>query len=164
MLLTPMGLRFSGRLIPCSIGRGGIRADKREGDGATPVGEHRIVGCLYRPDRIARETVPDWAKAIRPFDLWCDDPDDQNYNQMVSVPFAASAERLARPDPMYDLILVTDWNWPEAQPGLGSAIFMHVWRRPGWPTAGCIAMALPDLLWLTRRLLPQTRLIVPRPR
>ena len=45
MVLTPMGLRFAGRLWPCSVGKGGIRADKREGDGATPTGDHRIALC-----------------------------------------------------------------------------------------------------------------------
>lgn len=161
MILTPMGLRYRGRLLPCSIGRGGISANKHEGDGATPSGIHEIVGCLYRRDRIAGKAVPRWAVPIRPFDLWCDAPDHVEYNQMVTTPFAASAEKMARPDPMYDVVLVTDWNWPEAQPGRGSAIFLHVWRRPGWPTAGCVAMALPNLLWLANRLQPGDRLIVP---
>jgi len=52
MVLTRQGLRFRGRLFRCTIGRGGIRTDKREGDGATPTGTHRIVGMLYRPDRM----------------------------------------------------------------------------------------------------------------
>jgi len=158
--LTPGGLLAFGARLPVSIGRSGITKSKHEGDGATPAGIHRIVGCLYRPDRLPRAALPRWAVPIRPFDLWCDDPDHQDYNQMVAAPFAGSAERLARPDPMYDLVLVTDWNWPEAQPGRGSAIFLHVWRRPGAPTAGCIAMALSDLLWLARQLKPQSRLIV----
>ena len=51
MVLTPMGLRFVGRILPVTWGRGGIRADKREGDGATPVGVHRTLGLLFRPDR-----------------------------------------------------------------------------------------------------------------
>ena len=54
MVLTREGLRFAGRLWPCTIGRGGVRRDKREGDGATPAGVHRIVGLLYRPDRLRR--------------------------------------------------------------------------------------------------------------
>jgi GTP cyclohydrolase II len=54
MVLTPMGLRFHGRLFPAPSGAGGMTTDKREGDGATPAGVHRIIGCLYRPDRMAR--------------------------------------------------------------------------------------------------------------
>lgn len=155
-----MGLRFAGRLWPCTIGRGGIARHKREGDGCTPAGRHRIVGMLYRPDRIARTALPDWAVPIRPYDLWCDDADHEDYNQMVAAPFPASAERLRRPDPMYDLVLVTDWNWPEAQPGRGSAIFLHAWRRPGHPTAGCVALSRSDLIQIARRLRPETRLVV----
>jgi len=158
MVLTPMGLRFGGRMIPCSIGKGGISADKREGDGATPRGVHRIIGGLFRPDRMARP-VP-WAGAIGPRDLWSDDMDRAAYNHMVRAPYAGSHERLSRADPLYDLVLLTDWNWPEAVPGRGSAIFLHRWRRPGFPTEGCVAMDAGDLLWLTRAIRPGTRLIV----
>ena len=47
-------LRFMGRVFPCTIGRGGLSNRKREGDGATPRGVHRLIGMLYRPDRIQR--------------------------------------------------------------------------------------------------------------
>lgn len=159
MVLTPAGLRFAGRVIPCSIGRGGVSAAKREGDGATPAGVHRIAGLLYRPDRLPRPAP--WAEPIGPGDLWCDDSGDPAYNQPVRAPCAASHERLRRADPLYDLVLVTDWNWPRATPGAGSAIFLHQWRRPGFPTAGCIAMARGDLIRLAARAVPGTRLIVP---
>ena len=159
MVLTPGGLRFLGHTLPCTIGRGGVRADKREGDGATPVGAHRIVGMLYRPDRIARPT--DWAVPIRPGDLWCDDPDHEDYNLMVRAPFQASYETLRRADPLYDLVILTDWNWPFAEHGRGSAIFMHRWRRPGAPTEGCVALRPDHLRWLAARIEPGTRLVVP---
>ncbi|MEI4471813.1 L,D-transpeptidase family protein [Frigidibacter sp. MR17.24] len=160
LVLTPTGLRFRGRRFACTIGRGGLTDDKREGDGATPRGVHQIVGLLYRPDRIDPRRLPRWARPIRPFDLWCDAPDHPDYNQMVAAPFAASHEVLRRPDPMYDIILVTDWNWPEATPDAGSAIFLHQWRRPGRATAGCIAFARRDLLWIAARLREDTRLVV----
>ena len=35
-------------------GRGGVRADKREGDGASPEGTFPLLYGFYRPDRIAR--------------------------------------------------------------------------------------------------------------
>lgn len=161
LVLTPTGLRFGGRTLPCTIGRGGVVAGaaKREGDGATPAGVHRIVGCLYRPDRMARPC--DWAVPIGPGDLWSDDAGDADYNLMVRAPYGASHERLARADRQYDLVLLTDWNWPRAERGRGSAIFVHAWRRPGYPTAGCVAMAAENLLWVTRRIGYETRLIVP---
>jgi L,D-peptidoglycan transpeptidase YkuD (ErfK/YbiS/YcfS/YnhG family) len=56
--------------------------------------------------------------------------------------------------------MITDWNWPRAVPGRGSAIFIHQWRSPGAPTAGCIAMARQNLIWLVNGLMPEARLIV----
>ena len=159
LVLTPRGLRFEGALFPGTIGRGGLTADKREGDGATPRGVHRIVGCLFRPDRIARPC--DWAVPIGPGDLWSDDPDAPDYNLMVRAPYEPSHEALRRADPMYDLVLITDWNWPRAVKGRGSAIFVHQWRRPGYPTAGCVAVSRGDLHRIVRRIVPGTRLIVP---
>jgi len=158
MVVTPTGLRFMGRRFPCTIGRGGITDTKREGDGATPRGIHGIVGMLYRPDRIARPA--DWAVKIGANDLWCDDPRHEDYNLMVTRPFDASHEVLRRADPMYDLILLTNWNWPFAQKNKGSAIFIHQWRRPLAPTAGCIGLDPVHLKWIAARIRHQTRLIV----
>ncbi len=147
-----------GRRFPCTIGRSGISENKREGDGATPAGVHRIVGMLYRADRMARPA--DWARPIGPFDGWSDASDDSDYNLMVPLPHPFSAERLHRSDAMYDLILITDWNWPHARPGRGSAIFLHQWRRPLAPTAGCVAFARADLWWIAQRLRHATRLVI----
>ncbi len=158
--VTRHGARFLGRHFPCAIGRAGITRRKREGDGATPAGTHRIVALLYRPDRIARHALPGWAVPIRPGDLWCDDPGSKDYNHMVRAPFSASHETLRRADPLYDIILTTDWNWPIAHPGLGSAIFLHSWRAPRFPTAGCVAFSRADLLWIANRLTVGSRLIV----
>lgn len=159
MVVTRRGLRFGGRWFPCTIGRGGISAAKREGDGATPRGSHRIIGMLYRPDRIAAPA--DWAVPIRPGDLWSDDSGDEDYNHMVRVPYAPSHEVLRRADPLYDLVVLTDWNWPYAVPGRGSAIFIHRWRRPGYPTEGCIGLRPDHLAWIAPRIDYGTRLIIP---
>ena len=160
MVLTRKGVRFLDRTIPCSVGRGGVSADKREGDGATPAGAHRIVALLFRPDRMAPPNG--WARPIRPGDLWSDASGEAGYNTLVRVPYAASHEVMRRGDPLYDLVLVTDWNWPDAVPGKGSAIFLHQWRRPGYPTAGCVAFSRRDLRWIAARIEPGARLIVPR--
>ncbi|MEM8824495.1 MAG: L,D-transpeptidase family protein [Pseudomonadota bacterium] len=161
LVVTPMGVRFWGRLFPCVLGRGGVVFDKREGDGGTPAGVHGIVGMLWRRDRMARPA--DWAVPIRPGDLWCDDPGSEDYNLLVRAPFPGSAERLRRADPLYDLVILTDWNWPYAERApvaRGSAIFLHRWRRPGFPTEGCLGFAPEDLLWIARRIGLGTRVIV----
>ena len=161
LVVTPRGLRFHGRYFPCTLGRTGISGLKKEGDGATPAGIHRIVGMLYRPDRLARPTR--WAVPIRRGDLWSDDVKDPDYNLMVRAPHGFSHEKLRRADPLYDLLLITDWNWPYAVKGRGSAIFIHRFRGPGRPTEGCVALEPRDLQWIARRIRPGSRLIVPQP-
>ena len=158
LVVTPLGLRFLGRRMPCVIGRGGLSDTKAEGDGATPRGVHRITGLLYRPDRMTRPAP--WAAPIRPGDLWSDDPADPAYNRLVRAPHRFGHEVLRRANPMYDLILLTDWNWPDALAGRGSAIFVHQWRRPGYPTAGCVALRRDHLAWVAARTLPGTLLLI----
>jgi len=158
LVLTPKGVRFAGLLVPCSIGKGGVSSDKQEGDGATPVGTHRIVGMYYRPDRL---TAPQpWAVPIGPRDLWSDASGQADYNQHVRAPYSHSFEQLRRADPLYDIVLVTDWNWPDATANKGSAIFLHQWRRPGFPTEGCVAFSRADLRWIATRVSLGTELIV----
>ncbi|WP_187431780.1 hypothetical protein ROLI_037420 [Roseobacter fucihabitans] len=158
LVLTPMGLRFQGRIYPCTLGKTGVTVRKREGDGATPIGTHRIVGMLYRPDRIARPVG--WALPIGPRDLWSDDPSDDDYNMMVRAPFGPSHEKLRRADPLYDLVILTDWNWPYAIKGRGSAIFIHQHRRAGFPTEGCIALSRGHLHSIAPRIRYRTRLVI----
>jgi L,D-peptidoglycan transpeptidase YkuD (ErfK/YbiS/YcfS/YnhG family) len=102
--------------------------------GATPRGILRIAALMYRPDRVAPPAP--WALPIYLGDLWCDDPAHKSYNQLCRAPLKASHEQMRRADPQYDIVLITDWNWPKARPGAGSAIFMHQWRRPGSTYSG----------------------------
>lgn len=166
LVLTPRGVRFMGRLFPCSVGRGGIRVDKREGDGATPAGTHRIVGGGFRPDRMPHpfsgRRGPFMMRPLRVADIWSDDVADPAYNTALhSASHPYSHEKLFRADHLYNLFLMTDWNWPIAVPGRGSAIFIHSWRRAGYPTEGCVALAPVHLIWITRNLRARSRLIVP---
>lgn len=152
------GARFRGRRLPCSVGRCGIGAAKREGDGRTPAGTWRLTGGMWRADRMARPR----GGALRPSgprDRWSDDPADPGYNRLRRGDAAFSAERMRRGDPLYDIVLFSDWNMAGA-PGAGSAIFLHVWRRPRAPTAGCVAFARRDLLWLWARWGPRSRVVV----
>ena len=161
LLVTTWEAQLLGRRMQCSTGKGGIRHDKREGDGATPAGVHRITGILFRPDRI-----PAWEMSsglpVRPFHCWSDDPLDPLYNDLIEGHHGHvfSHERLFRPDPLYDIVLLTDYNRPHPVPGKGSAIFVHIWKSPRFPTAGCVAFARSDLIWIANRLTKDTRLIV----
>lgn len=160
MVVTKWGARFMGRRFPVAVGRGGITHAKREGDGATPAGRWRLMGGGYRADRGVPPKAPFRLRPIGPRDLWSDDPAAAGYNHPARAPYAPSHERLARPDRLYDVVIVTDWNWPDAVPGRGSAIFVHVWRGPRVPTAGCLAFRPDHLGWILARWTPRARIIV----
>lgn len=137
----------------CAIGRGGAvpAAGKREGDGATPIGQWAIRGALLRPDRgFAPPFALPW-RWLRPADGWCDDPADPAYNRPVSHPHPRSAERLWRDDAAYDVVIVLDHNAPPV-PGMGSAIFWHL-AQPDWrATEGCLAVAADAMAAILPRL------------
>jgi L,D-peptidoglycan transpeptidase YkuD (ErfK/YbiS/YcfS/YnhG family) len=156
LVIGRWGARFRGRTFPCAVGRGGIGAKLVEGDGITPVGRHRIEAVLRRPDRVP----PGAGGAIGLRDGWSDDPADPDYNRRVLRPHRFGHEALRRSDPMYDLVAVTDWNRHPPVRGRGSAIFLHVWRRPRHPTAGCVAFRRQDLLWILARWTPRDRVVV----
>ncbi|MEI6984900.1 MAG: L,D-transpeptidase family protein [Rhodospirillaceae bacterium] len=153
-------LAWPGGQVRCAIGRSGISVAKREGDGATPAGEFPLRHLLYRPDRLVIPLTGLAVAELRPDDCWCDDPDHPDYNQPVSLPFAASHERMWRDDGLYDVVVVLGHNDRPPVPGLGSAIFLHV-VRPGYePTEGCVALALPDLLRLVECCDENTILVI----
>ncbi|WP_372424256.1 L,D-transpeptidase family protein [Salinarimonas chemoclinalis] len=161
-----VGARHRGRLhagglvLPCALGRAGIRRDKREGDGATPAGTVRPLGAFFRADRGRRPETPLPLAAIRAADGWCDAPGDRNYNRPVLLPYPASAERMRREDRLYDLVVDLSANRAPIRKGRGSAIFLHV-ARPGFqPTEGCIALEPRALRRLLARIGPRTRFVV----
>ena len=159
LILTPLGLRVADQILPCVIGKYGVSKLKREGDGSTPIGKHQIVGMLYRPDRLSKPR--NWALPIRPRDIWSDDVKDPNYNLMGSAPSSFNHERLFRSDHLYDLVILTNWNWPYAVKGRGSAIFIHSWRKKSHPTEGCIGLSRHDLQRVAKFIDFGTRVIVP---
>lgn len=149
-----------GHRVACALGRGGIRAEKREGDGVTPAGVWPIRRVLYRPDRVAEPRTRLPITPIREEDGWCDDPADPAYNQPVTRPYAASHEAMWREDGLYDLVAILGHNDDPPEPGRGSAIFLHVARADYGPTEGCVALALPDLLMLLEQIEPDSALHV----
>lgn len=138
-------LVLGGRTFRAALGRGGVRPDKHEGDGATPAGLLPLRRVLYRADRTP---VPDCAVPIEPIapdDGWCDDPTHTDYNHPVRLPHDAHYEELWRTDNLYDLLGVLGWNDAPVLRGRGSAIFLHVARPDYAPTEGCIALGFGDL-------------------
>jgi L,D-peptidoglycan transpeptidase YkuD (ErfK/YbiS/YcfS/YnhG family) len=138
---------LAGRTTRCVLGRCGViaAADKREGDGATPLGIWPIRRGLFRADRRAAPASPLPFSPIAPEDGWCDGPEDAAYNRPVKLPYPASTEALWREDGVYDLIGILAHNDDPPAPFLGSAIFLHLARPDFSPTEGCVALADADL-------------------
>jgi L,D-peptidoglycan transpeptidase YkuD (ErfK/YbiS/YcfS/YnhG family) len=146
--------------VPVALGRAGIKADKREGDGGTPRGRFRPLRLWWRADRLPRPQTLLPIRRIGPDDAWCEDPLDRRYNQ----PFRRSAnepgDRLRRSDGLYDMIIEIDHNTRPRVAGRGSAVFIHV-ARPGFaPTAGCVALRPRDLKALLSRINSKTRILI----
>ncbi|QXQ06518.1 L,D-transpeptidase family protein [Sphingosinicellaceae bacterium] len=143
-----------GETIPCVLGKGGTvaAADKREGDGATPLGSWPVRCALLRPDRglVPPRLLP-W-RWLRETDGWSDDPADPAYNRPVTHPHRFSAERLWRDDRVYDVIVVLGYNDAPPVPGLGSAIFLHATQPDLRPTEGCVAVELDALAGLLAKI------------
>jgi L,D-peptidoglycan transpeptidase YkuD (ErfK/YbiS/YcfS/YnhG family) len=139
-------LRFGAHGFACALGRSGIRAEKREGDGVTPAGMYPLRRVLYRADRLPAFPTTLALSAISPSDGWCDAPADARYNQPVKLPYPASTESMWRDDGLYDIVVVLGHNDDPVVPGAGSAIFMHVSAPDRAPTEGCVALAREDLL------------------
>lgn len=159
LVVRHWGARYRGRSFPVSVGRGGIGSKRGEGDGISPVGRYRLGQVWYRADRLAGiDGTP-----LTYDNIWSDDPSDPDYNQPLrgrNHPF--SHERLWRGNRLYDLIGVLDYNMDPVVPGRGSAIFLHCWRGPRIPTAGCIAFREPDLRWILSRWRPRDDVSISR--
>jgi L,D-peptidoglycan transpeptidase YkuD (ErfK/YbiS/YcfS/YnhG family) len=146
--------------VPVALGRSGIRADKREGDGATPRGRFRPLRVWWRADHGVRPRTLLPVRRIGRADAWCEDPADPHYNRPIRLADGHSGDRLWRADHLYDLIVELDHNARPRVARRGSAIFVHI-ARPGFRyTAGCIALSAPSLRRLLARIGRKTRITI----
>jgi L,D-peptidoglycan transpeptidase YkuD (ErfK/YbiS/YcfS/YnhG family) len=155
------GVLIAGRLaIPVVLGRAGIRANKREGDGATPRGRFRLRRLWWRADRGPRPPSLLPTTRIDRCVAWCEDPADRRYNRPFRRSVNEPGDRLWRGDGVYDVIIEIDHNTRPRIARRGSAVFLHVARPERSPTAGCVAFAAPALRRLLARLGPKTRILI----
>jgi L,D-peptidoglycan transpeptidase YkuD (ErfK/YbiS/YcfS/YnhG family) len=155
------GWLFAGPLaIPVALGRAGIKADKREGDGGTPRGRFRPLRLWWRADRLPRPQTSLPVRRIGPNDAWCEDPHDRRYNRRFQRTAKEPGDRLRRDDTLYDLIIEIDHNTRPRIAGRGSAVFIHVARPAFAPTEGCVALRSRDLQRLLSRLNSRTRILI----
>lgn len=156
VVTSPTELMFQHKTYTCVIGRSGFQANKREGDGATPVGRFKLRTLRYRPDRVGKPKTPLATHTIAPQDGWCDAPDHPLYNRPVQLPFDASHERLWREDTLYNLVVDLGYNDDPPVAQRGSAIFLHVAGPDLKPTEGCVALKQHDLLEVLKNCSPET--------
>ena len=142
----------------CTMGAGGVREDKVEGDAATPAGKFPLRRIYFRNDRMVLPKVRLPARPINEHDGWCDDPRSSTYNRLVHIPNEWSHEKMWRDDGLYDLVVVVGYNDDPPEGEWGSAIFLHIAREDYAPTKGCVALARDDLLELVTLIGPETRL------
>ena len=128
----------------CSIGKKGIRTNKKEGDNCTPKGIFKLIKVFYRADRV--EQFPCILKKIKIKKNmgWCDDPKNKFYNKLVKISNKVKCEKLFRRDKKYDFLIQIDHNTKRIIPYNGSAIFLHLTSNYK-PTAGCIAINRNDM-------------------
>ena len=153
------GILIAGfRAIPVALGRSGIAANKREGDGASPRGTFWPIRIWWRADRAPPPPSRLPLRRIGPLDAWSEDPADRRYNRPVRRRTGEPGDRLSRADHLYDVFVEIDHNRCPRVARRGSAVFIHV-ARPGLrPTAGCVAMEIKTLRWLIGRLGARTKL------
>jgi L,D-peptidoglycan transpeptidase YkuD (ErfK/YbiS/YcfS/YnhG family) len=159
--LPSRGVLLAGPLsLPVALGRSGIKANKREGDGATPRGTFRLKRLWWRAGRHPRPITMLPVQRIKPDDGWCEDPSDRRYNRRIKVPPNSKADRLMRKDNLYDFIVELDHNTRPRIAGRGSAVFVHVALPDFAPTAGCVALNFNALRRLLARLGTRTKIVV----
>jgi L,D-peptidoglycan transpeptidase YkuD (ErfK/YbiS/YcfS/YnhG family) len=147
-------------LLPTALGLGGIKANKREGDGGTPRGRFRPKRLWWRADRHPCPPTLLPTRRIQPNDGWCENPHNRRYNQPMKVSPQDAADRLARADGLYDFIIEINHNTRPRVAGRGSAVFIHVAQKGFAPTAGCIGLNSQRLCRLLALISLQTQIII----
>jgi L,D-peptidoglycan transpeptidase YkuD (ErfK/YbiS/YcfS/YnhG family) len=125
---------------------------KREGDGCSPAGVFPITFAFGSAAKSEEPSIRLPYRQCTPTLRGVDDPASRYYNQVVDattvVPDWGTSEDMLRDDGLYRWGAFVAHN-PDGRPAAGSCIFLHLWRGPHSPTAGCTAMDEDNL----RRLL-----------
>lgn len=153
-------LKAGCRVLPCALGRSGIKSIKREGDGATPHGRFAVLAVHMRRDCWSARSHRLPLTFITPDKGWCDAVGDRNYNRPVPLPYPASHEKLQREDHLYDIFFDLDHNRRHRLTRGGSAIFFHLAREDYGPTEGCVAISGAHMRWLAPRIGPDTVMVI----
>jgi L,D-peptidoglycan transpeptidase YkuD (ErfK/YbiS/YcfS/YnhG family) len=144
---------------PARVGRNGVRKDRREGDGTTPIGTFRIGRVMYGNE--ANPGVKFRYQQLRCGDWWNEDPSSATYNTLQRLrcgqhpPFRVASAGMWQDRTAYPYLAVVEFNMHPVVPGRGSGIFLHA--QTGRPTNGCISLRRADLVRVLRWLAPQAK-------
>ena len=139
------------------LGKNGLSADRREGDGTTPMGIFGIGRTMYgnEPNPGVRFRY----RRLRCGDWWDEDPASPTYNSFQHVPcgtdppFGGASEGMWQQPRPYPFLAVIEYNMRPVVPGRGSGIFLHA--QTGGPTIGCISLRRDELRAVLRWLRPE---------
>jgi L,D-peptidoglycan transpeptidase YkuD (ErfK/YbiS/YcfS/YnhG family) len=138
------------------VGWNGLRVNRREGDGTTPIGTFPIAAHMYGNEpnpgvafRYTRLHCGDW---------WVEDPRSPAYNRFqrigcgVKPPFRVTTPDMSKSIHAYAFLAVIGFNMSPIVPGRGSGIFLHVQVHSS--TNGCVSLPRSQLLRVLRWLRP----------
>jgi L,D-peptidoglycan transpeptidase YkuD (ErfK/YbiS/YcfS/YnhG family) len=147
----PVGGPYAAR-----VGWNGLRRNRREGDGTTPIGTFRIGRVMYGNEpnpgvrfRYIRLRCGDW---------WVEDPASPAYNTFQRVgcgrrpPFRVGTPDMSKDRRAYPYLAVVEFNMHPVVPGRGSGIFLHA--QTGRATNGCVSLRRVHLRRVLRWLSP----------
>jgi len=136
------GLAWGRGVHGAALGPGPVKV---EGDGRSPAGVFTFATAFaYQPEELWKPVhMPMHRVTART--VCVETIDSKSYNRIVEEGDQTpqdwvQTDKMLRPDGLYRYGLLVNNNAPDTEPGAGSCIFFHIWRRPGAPTAGCTAM------------------------
>ena len=141
-----------------NIGKNGM-GKRKEGDHKTPIGNYtftKALGIKSNPGTKLHYTKVDKSH------YWVDDSGSSRYNQLVSTRTYRKfkhGEHIVSFKKVYNYILAISYN-KKGIPHKGSAIFLHVWRKKGSPTLGCVAVPEWAMKKILRKVRPGCRIII----
>lgn len=150
-------LSYGDYKVKCAVGKRGIKRKRKEGDLITPKGLFSIKSVFYRKDRIKNLKSKFKITPISKKMGWCNDSKSSKYNKLIKYPFKYGSEKLYRPDRVYDIILVLNYNMSPVIKNKGSAIFIHITNKKFKPTEGCVAIQRKHLRNILKRINRKTK-------
>jgi len=146
--------------IPCTFGRNGFAEpdQKIEGDGKTPSGTFQIGSAFgYKNDLDANMNFIELSDTH----YWISDTTSAIYNTLVDYyPEGLYVEKMKRNDHLYKHGIIIEYNTRNTIKGKGSAIFIHIERKKGYPTAGCIAVSDENIKNLIKWIKPEKKTLI----